>query len=140
MKGALVGPITLCIVGDQFARLKKGDRFFYDLGGQQGEAAFTPSQLTEVGKPNLGLNIHVQAFLKFWNFARTSSTLKIQILVVTYRGGILGRNWDKNLKTVATCFSQSPPPADFTPPCGILSLTFLQQQLKLQYVFVYLRK
>ncbi len=49
MKGALVGPITLCIVGDQFARLKKGDRFFYDLGGQQGEAAFTPSQLTEVG-------------------------------------------------------------------------------------------
>jgi hypothetical protein len=63
MKGALVGPITLCIVGDQFARLKKGDRFFYDLGGQQGEAAFTPSQLTEVGY--LGLNI-CTAFLKFF--------------------------------------------------------------------------
>jgi hypothetical protein len=94
MKGALVGPITLCIVGDQFARLKKGDRFFYDLGGQQGEAAFTPSQLTEVGylaNQMWGLT-YVQAFLKFWNFARTSSTLKIQILAVTYRRGILGRN------------------------------------------------
>ena len=46
MNGALVGPITLCIVGDQFARLKKGDRFFYDLGDQQGEA-FTENQLTQ---------------------------------------------------------------------------------------------
>jgi peroxidase len=48
MNGALVGPITLCIVGDQFARLKKGDRFFYDLGGQQGAAPLTESELTEV--------------------------------------------------------------------------------------------
>ena len=32
--GALLGHTFLCIVGDQFARLKKGDRFFYDIGGQ----------------------------------------------------------------------------------------------------------
>ena len=40
--GALLGHTFLCIVGDQFARLKKGDRFFYDLGGQ-------PHSFTEGG-------------------------------------------------------------------------------------------
>ena len=33
---AIVGDTFLCILGDQFARLKKGDRFFYDLGEQAG--------------------------------------------------------------------------------------------------------
>ena len=47
VSGALVGPTTLCIIGDQFARLKKGDRFFYDLGGQAG--SLSPQQLEEVG-------------------------------------------------------------------------------------------
>jgi len=32
--GALLGHTFLCLVGDQFARLKKGDRFFYDLQNQ----------------------------------------------------------------------------------------------------------
>ena len=29
---SLIGPVFKCIIGDQFARLKIGDRFFYDLG------------------------------------------------------------------------------------------------------------
>ena len=33
---AIVGDTFLCIIGDQFARLKRGDRFFYDLGNQSG--------------------------------------------------------------------------------------------------------
>ena len=33
---SFVGDTFLCLIGDQFARLKKGDRFFYDLGGQAG--------------------------------------------------------------------------------------------------------
>ncbi len=32
------------------------------------------------------------------------------------RGCFLGRNWDK--KSFAPCYSQSPPPEDFTPPYG----------------------
>ena len=32
----LVGRTYRCLIHDQFARLKKGDRFFYDLGGQAG--------------------------------------------------------------------------------------------------------
>ena len=33
LPGALLGPTFTCIVGDQFARSKKADRFAYDLGG-----------------------------------------------------------------------------------------------------------
>lgn len=32
--GTLMGPTALCIVKDQFAKLKNGDRFFYDIGEQ----------------------------------------------------------------------------------------------------------
>ena len=39
---ALVGDTFLCLIGDQFARLKLGDRYFYDLGGQSG--SFTQSK------------------------------------------------------------------------------------------------
>lgn len=45
-RDALVGPTTLCILGDQFARLKKGDRFFYENGAQPG--SFSSQQLEEV--------------------------------------------------------------------------------------------
>ena len=34
--GALVGDTFLCLIGDQFARLKWGDRYFYDLRNQPG--------------------------------------------------------------------------------------------------------
>jgi hypothetical protein len=42
------------------------------------------------------------------------------------REGILRRNWDKNPKTFAPCYSQSPPPEDFTPPYVFFYLGFLQ--------------
>ena len=37
---AVVGPTFQCLIGDQFFRLKWGDRFFYDLGGRP--SSFTP--------------------------------------------------------------------------------------------------
>ena len=40
-----------CIAGDQFARLKKGDRYFYDLEGFPG--SFTSDQLQQIRKASL---------------------------------------------------------------------------------------
>ena len=32
--GSLVGHVFNCIIGDQFTRFKRGDRFFFSHGGQ----------------------------------------------------------------------------------------------------------
>jgi len=34
---SILGPVFKCIIGDQFARLKKGDKFFYDLAWTRDE-------------------------------------------------------------------------------------------------------
>ncbi|KAK8752100.1 hypothetical protein OTU49_012038, partial [Cherax quadricarinatus] len=44
--GSLLGWTFLCVVGDQFARLKKADRYFYDLAGQPG--SFKEAQLQQI--------------------------------------------------------------------------------------------
>nr|AIZ68325.1 peroxinectin [Caligus rogercresseyi] len=46
-----VGRTFMCLIADQFARLKKGDRFFYDLYGQAG--SFTEPQLHAIRKMSL---------------------------------------------------------------------------------------
>ena len=49
---SILGPVFKCIIGDQFARLKKGDKFFYDLGVDQ-KRAFTLPQLDEIRKTSM---------------------------------------------------------------------------------------
>ncbi|XP_069940167.1 peroxidase-like [Cherax quadricarinatus] len=44
--GSILGPTFRCIVGDQFTRLKRGDRFFYDLGDLP--SSFTEAQLHSI--------------------------------------------------------------------------------------------
>ena len=41
---SILGPTFKCIIGDQFARLKLGDRFFYDLGKFEVKAFQNPYQ------------------------------------------------------------------------------------------------
>lgn len=41
---SMIGLVFKCIIGDQFARLKKGDRFFYDLGSDP-NTSFSEAQL-----------------------------------------------------------------------------------------------
>ncbi|KAK4008473.1 hypothetical protein OUZ56_013613 [Daphnia magna] len=50
-EGAYVGPTFQCILADQFLKLKRGDRHFYDLGGQP--SSFTQEQLNEIRKTSL---------------------------------------------------------------------------------------
>ena len=52
---SILGPVFKCIIGDQFARIKKGDRFFYDLGIDN-KIAFSLSQLNEVQDSELFLH------------------------------------------------------------------------------------
>ena len=49
--GARVGLTNMCIIGDQLARLKNGDRYFYDLSGQPG--SFSRDQLDQIRKTSL---------------------------------------------------------------------------------------
>ncbi|CAN8004844.1 unnamed protein product, partial [Ixodes pacificus] len=49
--GGIVGPTFACILGHMFQRLKFGDRFHYEHGGQAG--SFTSAQLTEIRKTSM---------------------------------------------------------------------------------------
>lgn len=51
LKDAVVGPVFACVIGEQFRRLKTGDRYWYENGNQAG--AFTPSQLSEIKHASL---------------------------------------------------------------------------------------
>ncbi|XP_059611568.1 peroxidase [Phlebotomus argentipes] len=48
---SLVGPVLLCMLGDQFVRLKEGDSFWYER--TQGPQRFTPAQRNEIRKTTL---------------------------------------------------------------------------------------
>ena len=47
--GSLLGPTFLCIIGDQFQRIKTADRLWYE----EEDNGFTAEQLTEVRKTSL---------------------------------------------------------------------------------------
>ena len=53
--GAITGNTFRCLIGDQFARLKWGDRFFYDLSNQPG--SFNNGKITPLSISKQDFNI-----------------------------------------------------------------------------------
>ncbi|CAH0398998.1 unnamed protein product [Chilo suppressalis] len=53
MDGAVVGITFAHILADQFSRIKRGDRYFYENGPDVNPGAFTPGQLAEIKKVTL---------------------------------------------------------------------------------------
>lgn len=51
LDGSLLGPTASCIIVDQFVRLKRGDRFWYE--NMNGPQAFTSAQLAEIKRTSL---------------------------------------------------------------------------------------
>ena len=49
VEGGRVGPTLVCLLTEQFARLRTGDRFWYE-----NEAVFTPAQRDQLRQANLG--------------------------------------------------------------------------------------
>lgn len=50
-QGSLVGPTYTCLIGRQFKKSRKGDRFWYEIQNEIG--SFTPDQLQEIYKSSM---------------------------------------------------------------------------------------
>lgn len=50
---AIVGPTFRDIIADQFSRLRRGDRYFYEHNPSINPGHFTPAQLQEIKKASL---------------------------------------------------------------------------------------
>ncbi|XP_077497633.1 chorion peroxidase-like [Amblyomma americanum] len=71
--GAAMGPTFLCIVADMMSKLKWGDRFYYEHGGQAG--SFTEGQLHTIRQTTLAKIICENTGIK-WKIHRDVFNLK----------------------------------------------------------------
>lgn len=73
LEGALLGQTFVCLVGDQFARLRRGDRFFHEEGGQV--SSFSESKLIRRWWHNFSALIN-EVHIPWCNYARVAVVRK----------------------------------------------------------------
>jgi hypothetical protein len=87
LPGALLGQTLVCLIGDQFARLRRGDSFYYEEGGQP--SSFSPRKYIHTRR----LCLYLFFCHCYYNSLSTFSGRYLSRSFIS-KGSVVGANWN----------------------------------------------